>query len=151
MTTLKVSDLLPYSRSVPSVVGTVATLRDVVGKLIEDRATREVYVVDDEGRFFGVITVRRLARFVFSALVPDRSSATELLELLSAEHAEHIAIRKTACVRANDPFEHVIDVMLRSEIDEIPVVNEEDAIVGSLNLLEILEAWYEGRIRVGDR
>lgn len=146
MKTLKVRDLLPFSQSAPSLVRTDATLRDVVGKLVEDRATREVYVVDEENRFQGVITVRRLARFVFSALVPDRSSATDLLELVSAENAEDLAIRKSACVHEDDPFEHVIDLMLRHEINEMPVVDDERVIVGNVNLLEILGAWHEGRI-----
>jgi len=146
MTTPRVRDLLPYSRSEPSLVRTTATLREVVGKLIEDRATREVYVVDDDGRFHGLITVRRIARFVFSALVPDRSSATDLLDLLSAERAEELAIRKTAFVEMDDSFEHVIDLMLRYEMNEIPVVDDDGVIAGNLDLLEILAAWYEGRI-----
>lgn len=146
----KVRDLLRYSSGAPSLVTTTASLREVVGKLIEDRSTREVYVVDEEGRFEGVITVRRLARFVFSTVAPRRTSATEMLELVSAESAGDIAIRKAAYVEEDDSFEHVVDVMLRFEINEIPVVDSDRVIVGNLNLLEILGAWYDGRIALND-
>lgn len=144
MRPLKVKDLLPYSTSRPSVVSTDATLREVVAKLIEDVGTREVYVTDEEEHFYGVITLRRLARFVFTHALPAKSSPTELLELVSAECAKDLALRKAAYVHEDDPLEHVIEVMFRFDINEIPVVNRERRIVGNLNMLQLLAAWHEG-------
>jgi CBS domain-containing protein len=143
---LKAKQLLAFSPSVPAVVTAEAGLREVVEKVLEDRSTREVYVIDDEGRFFGVITLRRLARFVFMHEVPDTSSATDLLELASARTARDVALQKASYVGEDDSLAHVIHVMFEFDINEIPVVNNERIIVGSLNMLEILAAWHAGQL-----
>ena len=146
MRTLTVRDLLPFSRTEPAVVAESASLREVARKMVEDLKTREVYVVDGEGRFLGVITLRRLARWAFARQVPRDLSPTELLDLISSETAGDLALRKPAYVREDDPFETLLQVMFRYDINEIPVVSAEGRIVGNLNMLEILAAWLEGRL-----
>ncbi len=146
MPTPKVRDLLPFSHTKPSVVARKATLAQIVDTLLNDPGTREVYVVDDEDRFFGVIPLRRLARFVFTGQVPDKASATELLEYVSAETAQDLALQKAAYVQEDDPLEHVVEIMFRFDINEIPVVDAERAIVGNLNMMELVAAWQRGRL-----
>lgn len=143
---LTVRDLLPFSKTEPTVVAESASLREVAEKMVEDLKTREVYVVDEEGRFLGVITLRRLARWAFARRLPRDLSPTELLDLISSETAGDLALRKPAYVREDDPFETLLQVMFRYDINEIPVVSREGRIVGNLNMLEILAAWLEGRI-----
>lgn len=147
---IKVKELLTFSTTHPTLVTCEATLRDVVEKLIQDRETREVYVVDD-GRFFGVITLRRLARLVFTQELPDKPSATELLDMLTVRNAGDLAIRKAAHVGLDDPLERVIEVMFRFDINEIPVVGDDGVILGCLNMLEILSAWHQGKLNEFDR
>ncbi len=155
MRALTVRDLLPFSQTEPAVVTEDASLREVAQKMVEDPRTREVYVVDEEGRFVGVITLRRLARwaFAFARELPGDASTspTELLDFLSAETAGDLALRKPAYVRLDDPLETLLRVMFRYDVNEIPVVSPEGRIVGNLNMLEILGAWLEGRLRGGAR
>ena len=142
----RVKDLLEFSSSRPSVTSVDATIREVVRLLIADRSTREVYLVDAEGRFCGVITMRRLARFVFSQHVSPQSSATDLLELVSARHARDLAIGQAAHVEQNDSVETLFDVMFRFDIDEIPVVDSAGVVVGCLSLLDVMAAWNAGKL-----
>jgi len=128
------------------VVSKEATVGEVVEKLIVDRATREVYVLDDEGHCFGVITLRRLAHHAFLREVPDKSSATDLLERISVENAGDLCLREPIFVHEEDALEQLLNVMFRFEINEIAVVDAEELIVGSINLMDILQAWHEGRL-----
>jgi CBS domain-containing protein len=141
----RVRDLMAFSVSMPSVVRGDATLRQVAELLIADRTTREVYLVDEEGRFFGVITLRRLARFIFTHDVPDQSSATELLDLVSARCADDLAIKQALFVREDDSIEHLLDLMFRNEVDEVPVVDSRHVVVGSVGMLELVAAWHVDR------
>lgn len=146
MRQVRIKELLPFSGTNPAVVAAHATLREVAGKMIEDLRTREVYVRDDKGHFIGVITLRRLARCVFSSEIPGRQSPTSLLELVSAQTAKDLALRKPAYVHEDDTFERLLAVMFRYDINEIPVVNSEKTIVGNINMLEILSAWLSGKL-----
>jgi len=146
MQKISVKQLLGFSQSQLTVVSREATVGEVVAKLIEDRATREVYVVDDEGRCFGVIPLRRLAHHAFLREVPDKSSATDLLERISVENAGDLCLQEPAFVREDDTLEQLLNVMFTFEINEIAVVDAEERIVGSINMMDILQAWHEGRI-----
>jgi CBS domain-containing protein len=146
MRTLKVKDLLPLSRTEPTIVPAEAGLREVARKMVEDLTTREVYVTEREGCFLGVITLRRLARWTFASELPAEVSPTELLDFLSSETAGDLALRKPAYVREEDPLERLLGVLFRYDINEIPVVDAEGRIVGNLNMLELLKAWLEGRL-----
>lgn len=142
----RVKDLLAFSSSQPSVTSVDATVREVVELLIQDRSTREVYLVDADSRFCGVITLRRLARSVFSHHVSPEVSATDLLELVSARNARDLAIGKAAHVGEDDPLETLFDVFFRFDIDELPVLNSEGAVVGCLSLLDVMAAWHAGKL-----
>ena len=144
MRNLEVKGLL--SSSQPSLVTAADTLFEVAAKLIEDPTTREVYVVDDVKRFIGVIPLRRLVRFVFASEVPGKHSATEMLELVSAECAGHLALKKSAYVHSDHLLAHAVEVMFRFDLNEIPVVDADLVVVGCLNMLEILAAWHAGKL-----
>lgn len=142
----RVKDLLAFSSSQPSLTPVDATMREVVELLIQDRSTREVYLVDGDGRFCGVITLRRLARFVFSHHVSPELSATDLLELVSARDARDLAIGQAASVSEDDPVERLFEVMFRFDIDELPVVDGAGVVVGCLSLLDVMTAWHAGKL-----
>jgi len=143
---LKVKDLLPISTTTPSVVKAHATLREVVEKILEDPGTREVYVLDDENCLYGVITLRRLARRVFSEEVPDFVSPMAMLQLISDKTAIDFALHKPTFVHKEDPLNTLLSVMFRYDLNEIPVVDDHRRIVGNLNMLEVLSAWLSGKL-----
>lgn len=142
----KVKDLLPFSRTKPAMVTEDVSLRRVAEKMVEDPKAREVYVLDREGRLLGVITLRRLMRWVFSSDVASDTSPTALLELIGAETAGDLALRKPVYIREQDSVEELLQVIFRFDLNEIPVISGERHIVNNLNMLEVLSAWLEGKL-----
>jgi len=141
---LKVKDLLPFSRTRPAVVPLGADLRRVAEKMVEDPKAREVYVLDEEGRLLGVITLQRLLHWVFSSEVSHGLGPAALLELIGARTAGDLALRKPISICEDASVEELLRVMFRYDLDEIPVVSREGEIVDNLNLLEVLSAWLAG-------
>lgn len=146
MRNLSVKQLLELSQSELSVVSKDATVAEVVEILIQDRATHEVYVVDGEGHFRGAIPLRRLAHHVFLRQVPDKTSATDLLEMISVETADDLRLQEPIFVHDEDTFEQLLNVMFTFDVNEIAVVDANERIVGSLNMMDLVQAWYEGRL-----
>lgn len=145
MKKLAVRDLLAFSPGPPCVVRAEATMREVAGLMLADRGTRDVYLVDSDGRFLGVISLRRLARHLFRHDVPDRS-ATDMLELMSAQGAGDLALRKAAFVQLDDQLEQVLDVMFRFDVNEVPVVDAQKVVVGRVGMLDLVAAWEAGKL-----
>jgi len=146
MKSISVRALLQFSPTDPTIVPMDISVERVAEKMVEDHRTREVYVVDENTHFLGIITLRRLAQCVFASEIPSKLSATTLLDLVSAETAGDLVLRKPAYVCEEDTFEHLLGVMFRYDINEIPVVNDDKSIVGNINMIEILCAWREGRL-----
>ncbi len=146
MRNVKVKEILPFSFTDPSIVYENADVKEVARKMVEDHQTREVYVKDIEDHFLGVITLRRLARCVFVSETPVQKSAVSLLELMSAKTARDLALRKPTYVYEDDSFEKLLKVMFRFDINEIPVLDSQDRIIGNINMLEIISAWLQGQL-----
>lgn len=147
MHNLKVKDLLKFSTTQPTLIPAHTPLRDVARQLVLDPLTREVYVTDEQNRFIGVITLRRLARSVFAGHAERLASPVSLLELVSAQTADQLALKKPAFVLEEDTLARLLDVMFRYDVNEIPVVNRQKTVVGNLNMLEILQAWLDGKLQ----
>lgn len=143
MKKLLVRDLLTLSPTPPCVVRGDADARLVVERMLHDRSKREVYLVDEAGRFLGVIPLRRLAQHLFHHAVPDRT-ATQMLDLVSARNAGDLARKKVAVVRLDDHMDEVLDAMFRYHFDEVPVVDADGVVVGSLNMLDLVAAAHAG-------
>ncbi|MGE0431372.1 MAG: CBS domain-containing protein [Planctomycetota bacterium] len=139
-------ELLALSNTPASVVPATATLAEIVAAVIHNPASYEVYVIDADGRFAGVITAQRVARFVFSHQSPATESATDMLDMLSAETAGELVRGEAVSVSQTDPLPDVIDVMFRHGLIAVPVVDDDGRILGNLNLLQILAAWKDGRL-----
>ena len=137
-----IRELMAFSESGPSIVRADATLREVAELLLKDHSTREVYLVDDANRFRGVITLRRFAHFVFTHHVPDQSSTTELLDLISVRNAGDLAIKRAASVPEDATLEQLLDVMFSSEVDELPVIDARGVIVGNIGVTELIAPWH---------
>jgi signal-transduction protein with cAMP-binding, CBS, and nucleotidyltransferase domain len=124
----------------------MATIPELVARMIEDPGTQEIYVNDTEGHYLGLITAQRLAHVVFSHRLPVSGSPIELLDLLSSETADHMLVRESISIHEDEPLTHAIDLMFRAGLIEIPVLDDDRTIVGNINLLDILAAWKEGRL-----
>jgi CBS domain-containing protein len=146
METPSIRELLALGSSRPSVVSITATIPELVARMIEDPGSQEIYVNDADGRYLGLITAQRLAHVVFSHRLPVSGSTSELLDLLSSETAEHLLIRESISIHEDEPLTRAIDLMFRSGLIELPVLNDDRTIVGNVNLLDILAAWKDGRL-----
>lgn len=146
METPSVRELLELSHSRPVVVPATATIPELVARMVEDPGTHEVYVNDTDGRFLGVVTAQRLAHVLFSHRLPTRGSPIDLLDLLSSETADHMLVREAISIHEDEPLTRAIDLMFRAGLIEIPVLDDDRTIVGNINLLDILEAWQDGRL-----
>ena len=113
---------------------------------------RTVYVVDDEGCYLGAITESRLAQEVFAHLDPGlyadlhAHAAAKLLQLgedLAKSPASSLIEIKYLPLQARQTMADALRALYRADIDELPVINEDEQLLGVIRSLDILREWVE--------
>jgi len=116
-------------------------IAEVVKKVTKDCETLLVCVVDKEDRLIGIITPKGLLKAAevgeYGNVRHPFFSGREALHLLSSDHARDI-MSAPVSVKPDDEVQMAIDLMLSSNLNEIPVVDKNDKVLGEINFLGII-------------
>jgi CBS domain-containing protein len=129
----------------------LVTCEDEIDQVIENFAQftelSGIFVVEEEGRFAGVITRTDLLDWarvkVGAALMrplQDRSKALRLISLIHASKVSDILRQgtKRAAVTPDETLADALRTMIEADLVILPVINEARHIIGSLTLSELL-------------
>ncbi len=141
MKRVKVSDIRSLITKEASVVHPEDPLTRVAEEIVRDPKTRSVYVVDDEGKLLGIITVNLLIQFLYYPYIPVDLISYELPFLLSREPKAGDIMQPPVWARDDESITDVLVKMFKHGLQELPVVDEEMRVIGDLNVLEFIDAW----------
>lgn len=114
---------------------------ETIRKVSEDTETTITCVLDDQNRLIGVITPKELLRTIeLSEFHTNRYAfyeGSEVLRFLEARTAGDI-MRGPVSVKREDAITDAVNIMLNMGVYEVPVVDEDDRVVGEVNLFTIL-------------
>ncbi len=140
---IRVSDVLERAGKIvePATVRSDANLRDAVMAIIKDSETRKVYVVDDQGKLVGTITLETLMRHAAYRMGIRETGMTSFLRMLaemSNDKASSI-MAKPVRVLENELLTNVTKLMVENHLNDLPVVDNQNKLVQELNGLDILK------------
>jgi CBS-domain-containing membrane protein len=104
--------------------------------------TRLMYVVDEENRCQGIISLGTLIRHLFSHDFEPAIHARFLIPMITSETAKHIMNKGLICATMEDEVEAVIERMIKAGIKEIAILNSEKRIVADLTMLDLLKYYH---------
>lgn len=146
-------------------ITTTTLLSDVV-KLLLPSIFNGVPVLDPKGRPVGVVTqgdlIRKGGLSLRLGLLTDcdEQCRKEVLNPMSSRQAEEIMAKPVTLIAENKPLAEAVDLMLRTEVKRLPVVDEEGRLSGMLSRLDIFntvmretpdwKAFSEQKVDVGD-
>jgi CBS domain-containing protein len=135
----KVAELVAVlkKRSVP-IINENADIKEVVDIMISFEPRRLLYVVDDEKKLAGRISLGILARHVFSTSHEPQIHPRFLINMITAETAKDIMKRKTIVATENERVGMVLKRMIRAKVHEMPVVDDEKRVVADITLIDLL-------------
>ena len=114
---------------------------EVANKVAKDCETLLVCVVDKEGRLIGIITPKGLLKAAevgeYGNVRHPFFSGREALHLLTSDHARDI-MSAPISVKPDDEVQMAIDLMLGSNVYEVPVVDKDGKVLGEINFLGII-------------
>jgi CBS domain-containing protein len=119
------------------LVGEDETLEEVARKVKGRPGIRSIYVVDEAGGVKGALSLGRFIRVLTSPRCRYRFSTRNLLSCLTADSVRDLMDDHLIFARAEDRVLDVIERMLKKNIKEVPVLDEQGRIVKNVGLLEL--------------
>jgi CBS domain-containing protein len=125
-------------------------LREVAAQAVQHPEIGVLCVVNPAGELVGLIPVSQLVEDIFVKIVPeeflshidDASAALDYAERLGARTAGDI-MAKPVSVRPDETVRDAFRKLHESELAGLPVVDDEQHVIGYLDQLELLLAWVE--------
>jgi len=140
---VRVSDVLQMvAKTVkPATVRGDASLREAVEVIVKDSDTRKVYVLDDEERVVGTVTLEVLLRHAGYRLGVRSTGVTSFLRMLAEVTDEKVkeVMAKPVKVSDNELVANVMKLMVENHLNDLPVVDDHNKLVAELNGLDILK------------
>jgi CBS domain-containing protein len=147
-----VKDVCDPGRALSILVSADEPLEDVLRCFAQDSSLRSIFVTGEAGQFTGVITRTDLLNWTRLRLGtalrtpnPEPDSIIRLAQLVGAGTARD-AIHpdsKKAAVHLDDPVDRALSLMLEVDIIAIPVVDDENQIMGDLTLSRVLRYLFD--------
>ena len=110
-------------------------------KLMHDRRFRRLPVVDDKGKLAGIVSERDLPH-----ASPSRASGLSVWELnylLSKLQVKSIMTKDVITTTPDTPIEDATHLMAENKIGGLPVVDEQDHVVGVITESDVFRSFVE--------
>jgi CBS domain-containing protein len=137
---MKVREILKLinTRAIPTVRED-DHIDDLVEKIFEHPHTRLIYVVDEEGVLKGTISLGMLLRHIFPHTYEPKVHALSVIAMITSETAEHLMKKGVVTADVEDDVEEVMKRMVRAEVKEIAVVDNEKKVIGDVTVIDLLK------------
>lgn len=130
------------------LVTTESSLQDVVRVMVKGHRRRIVYVVDEAGRYKGVITLEDLKSVIFhfylNSSIRDALVITQhLSELFASEKAKEVMNSDFVVCHEDETLHDIIVRMNEWNSVDIPVLDKDGRVIADLDFLHLLVMWLE--------
>lgn len=118
--------LKSVSRREPLTVRPGTSLADCLALIRETGVADSVFVTDADGHLRGVLTERD----IFGKLIATKADLSRPVESLMVEHPFTLNLE--------EPIRHAVDLMQTGRYRNIPVVDDDDCLVGVVRPVDVL-------------
>lgn len=116
-----------------------ANIEEVIDTMIRFQHSRLLYVVDDDKKLTGTISLGMLVRHVFSTSHEPQIHPRFLINMITAETAKDIMQKNLVVTTEEEKVEVVLKRMIRTNAKEIPVLDKEKRVVADLTMVDLLK------------
>lgn len=123
----------------PIVVTKGMGLHDVVDRVLADPRTRSAYVVDDERKLIGMIGLTEMLAAIQGSLsLFEKGRQQPRSKRISLPFSVEEYMVKPVTVTEDDRVLTALERMMKHGLEDLPVIDEHNTLIGELNGFEIL-------------
>jgi two-component system, OmpR family, sensor histidine kinase KdpD len=135
----------------PQIVGLRDNVLDAARVAVTFPIPRTIYVVNDAGELQGMIPADRLASTIFDLIDSSRSTFSprnplqkhSLVKQALAITADSLMTPVPVTITDEKNLAEATRILFSSNLDQVPVLNEKNQIVGVIRALDIIREWVE--------
>jgi len=137
---LMVKDVFEILAGKPAIVKKGSVIKDAIEAITQKASSRKVYVVDDEEKLIGVITIETLLRHVGYRVGVRETGMISFFKFLGGIFKEDISeiMEKPVFVNVRHKVLDALQMMVEYHLNDLPIVDDEDKIIGELQSVQIL-------------
>ena len=137
---LTVEDVFEIISGRPAIVKDDSVIKDAVEAITHSPTSRKVYVVDANGKLKGMITIETLLRHVGYRVGVREGGMISFFKFLTGILKDDVTeiMEKPATITKKHKMVDVLEMMVEHHLNDLPIVDDEDRIIGELHSLEIL-------------
>ena len=125
-------------RKVP-IIHQKCNVDEVIDAMIRFEHSRLLYVVDDDGKLTGTISLGNLVRHVFSRSHEPQIHPRFLVSMITTETAKDIMQRNPVFAKEEEEVGVVLDRMIETNVKEVAVLDREKRVVADLTMVDLLK------------
>ncbi len=135
---MKIKDVLDRTVNLPHIIVPLDfSIEKVAEKLLQNPQVREIYVVDEQNRLVGEISLGKIIRFLCTDRRNSLYCSRNLLASLTCEKVSDIMDEAILYAKESDDLDIIIDMMVNRNIKEIPVVDDSGRIIANVGVLDL--------------
>ncbi len=137
-------------RTLPTVIETAA-LDELIDAFERSRHSRILYAVNADNKFLGIIDVNDISKHILFHYHEQGLDSRELIRIVTSESAKDFIKKEKCSALMEEDYELVLERMLKSRADEIPILSEQGEILGDITIIDMIEYYVHktGRDKLG--
>lgn len=139
---MKVADWLKRRAAHGVTVAPDASLEEAARRLLEEPASRDVYITDAEGRVVGHLGFSRLAGLLLFAPLPTHSRR-QMLERVARGPVGEFMDHSFIAARLDQDVEDVLHQHMERWAEDIPVLDDEQRLLSVIRVRDLVAAALE--------
>ncbi len=144
--TVKIKDMRMLVTPHPVFVNKNESADEIARAFIANPRLKSVYVVDDKLELLGKVTLKKLIKHEFIDLLPSHFGILDFnaLEFIGKKNAEDLMF-SAIYINDEDTLKTAFVKMYENDLDELPVVDNKNRLIGNIDLLELLTVLIENK------
>ncbi|MBU0684584.1 MAG: CBS domain-containing protein [Candidatus Thermoplasmatota archaeon] len=136
-----IGDFLDDIVSKPATISTDATLRNALDAILASGVTRKAYVLDEEGRLRGTISVEILMRHVANRIGARPSGVISWLRFVGDMESDRAAdfMSKPIPVTKSTLVVEIVRRVVGEHLNDFPILDEDGRLIGEVNTINLLK------------
>ncbi|MGM0517862.1 MAG: CBS domain-containing protein [Pseudomonadota bacterium] len=115
------------------------SLDEAAATLLAHPESRDLYVLDEEGRVCGHLGFRRLAGIFLAHLRPTHTRR-QLVERITPGTVAEYMDERLICIRQDERLSDVLHQHMERRVEDIPVVDDDRRLLGVIRVRDLVAA-----------
>ena len=134
----------------PLIIPKETYFEEIADLFLTNKTNRTAYIVDQNKKLLGYLTLKKLVKKLLIDMLDSNfyvkngyENYYSLSKFGTAKTVAELMETDSIGVTDNDKLDLAVKIMYKFEVQELPVINAKNEVIGDLNILEIVLGWKE--------